>query len=654
MINIYNNDGEKIIKFIEQNFSCELPKHGFVAGQAVCGVLMYLKGLSKEIVLNDIDIFHIVKKFSNSYSQKKFNSFQIVNGLSLDRKNLQVFKSSEDKSIFENKSQDLIQNYFSRLGDMETDVEDYADTLKCLEKTHTRNIDIVNGYFSYHNTTSNDTYRICDVFRKGLINSVIVQSPSGNFSSILKGFDINCTQVGVCLTTKKIYFTPQFLMFLNSLKLEVTNATRPSHTLIRLIKKQNELRLNFDEERTLGALNMALLLNNKSFRENVLESELELVSLLRNNTFSCNVMEYKIPKMGKVYLEKYGSIKHLMPGYHLQEFKYSPRSSSEEKDKQTLYDLTTTLELPDYITSGVHRELLEKRLKCKVIGYAAILKEHAVNIINHYYSSNKNVLIPVNFTKKQAEKALVRQPRHAEVIKDLIALKDVKIEKGLLNSKQYNKVSYYPEFWSKLESIQSKYHQNVYGSLIKFIEENEQLYKLYRNNREYLNKPYIDIEGSFISQESALRSVERFKSDIKSILNQSHIRKNLLIDSLTIDGIRFDIVNTFSDHYDFYKDLHDGYGINRANNVNWIRNCSKLPITITKAGKVIGKLCYVMYKHPNDKARLSIYSGYVYVLDNTTTEKELKQLAMKYLFKLSELGIINEIKKVYEKIGYEY
>ncbi|TOJ26021.1 hypothetical protein CGI42_28370, partial [Vibrio parahaemolyticus] len=73
-------------------------------------------------------------------------------------------------------------------------------------------------------------------------------------------------------------------------------------------------------------------------------------------------MEYKIPKMGKVYLEKYGSIKHLMPGYHLQEFKYSPRSSSEEKDKQTLYDLTTTLELPDYITSGVHRELLEKRL----------------------------------------------------------------------------------------------------------------------------------------------------------------------------------------------------------------------------------------------------------------------------------------------------
>lgn len=76
MINIYNNDGEKIIKFIEQNFSCELPKHGFVAGQAVCGVLMYLKGLSKEIVLNDIDIFHIVQKFSNSYSQQNLTHFR--------------------------------------------------------------------------------------------------------------------------------------------------------------------------------------------------------------------------------------------------------------------------------------------------------------------------------------------------------------------------------------------------------------------------------------------------------------------------------------------------------------------------------------------------------------------------------------------------
>ncbi|KOE87664.1 hypothetical protein ACXHQ0_18890 [Vibrio antiquarius] len=654
MINIYDGDGEKIIKFIQQNFSSDLPKNGFLAGQAVCGVLMYLKGLSKEIVLNDIDIFHIVQKFSNSYSQQKFNSFQIVNGLSLDRKTLQAFKTSEDKSIFESKSKDIIQNYYSQLGDMETDTEDYADALKRLEKAHTRNVDIVNGYLSYYHSTSNDTYRICDVFRKGLINSVIVQSPNGDYSSILKGFDINCTQVGVCLTTKKIYFTPHFLMFLNSLKLEVTNATRPSHTLIRLIKKQNELGLNFDEERTLSALNMSILLNNSKFRENILEPELELVSLLKTNIFSSDVMAYKIPKMGKVYLEKYGSVKHLMPGYHLEEFNYSPKSSSDEESKQSLYDLTTTLELPDYITSGIHREMLEKRLKCKVIGYAGILKEHAVSIINHYYSNNKNVLIPVSFTKKQAQKSLVRQPRHSEVIKDLIALKDVKIEKGLLNSKQYNKVSYYPEFWSKLESLQSKYHQNVYSSLISFIEDNDKLYRLYRDNREYLNKPYIDIEGSFTSQDSALRAVERFKMDIKSLLSQSHIRRNLLIDSLTIDGFEFSLVNTFLEHYDFYKDLYDGYGINRANNVYWIRNCSKLPITITKDDKVIGKLCYVMYKYHDDKSRLSIYNRYAFVLDSSTSENELRKLATKYLFKLSELGIINEIKKVYDKIGNEY
>lgn len=88
-------------------------------------------------------------------------------------------------------------------------------------------------------------YRIVSSDRDGMINIVKVfrenRDKSKNFFYILKGFDLNCTQVGIDLRSGELLYTKEFESFLNDKQLKVVAPYTPSHTAVRLFKKIDEL-----------------------------------------------------------------------------------------------------------------------------------------------------------------------------------------------------------------------------------------------------------------------------------------------------------------------------------------------------------------------------------------------------------------------------
>lgn len=74
---------------------------------------------------------------------------------------------------------------------------------------------------------------------------------------ILEGFDLNCCKSGVDLTNQKIIYTPEFVEFLKTKELKVTNPCAPIQTTIRLHKKMKDLDCTCDVEQQMRFLTVA-------------------------------------------------------------------------------------------------------------------------------------------------------------------------------------------------------------------------------------------------------------------------------------------------------------------------------------------------------------------------------------------------------------
>lgn len=121
------------------------------------------------------------------------------------------------------------------------------------------------------NNIDNNSYRVIETERDGLINTVkytfepeaimkigTILNGSGlkpeqkkeKLLSILKGFDINCCQVGIDLKTKELIYTKEFSDFLDTKQLKASTLYTPGHTAIRMFKKLDELKCfcNIDQE----------------------------------------------------------------------------------------------------------------------------------------------------------------------------------------------------------------------------------------------------------------------------------------------------------------------------------------------------------------------------------------------------------------------
>jgi hypothetical protein len=90
-------------------------------------------------------------------------------------------------------------------------------------------------------TKEKDFYCITESTKDGMFNYVKYQSNSPEPRIVIDSFDINCTAVGYSIDNDEFYWTDEFEKFLETGILRITNVKTPSHTVLRLIKKADEL-----------------------------------------------------------------------------------------------------------------------------------------------------------------------------------------------------------------------------------------------------------------------------------------------------------------------------------------------------------------------------------------------------------------------------
>lgn len=98
-------------------------------------------------------------------------------------------------------------------------------------------------------STSNpkEYYLINNSEHIGIWNFIHYSSNIKDISVIINSFDINCTQIGYSIDKNEFYWTKEFEEFLKTGNLKLTNLLSPYHSIIRMCKKEEELKANLDD-----------------------------------------------------------------------------------------------------------------------------------------------------------------------------------------------------------------------------------------------------------------------------------------------------------------------------------------------------------------------------------------------------------------------
>ena len=190
---------------------CTIPKDGFLAGGAVANTLLSMK-YGKEYPINDLDIF---------------------------------IEDSVNSTLLNN---------------------NYSTTPQ-----RSNGLVVEGGYHSHELSYDHGSnYKILKVNRDGLLNTIVIsrinnRNIARDYQYILNGFDFNCCQVGIDLNNNKLYYTDEFIEFLNTKQLDITAVYTPAHTTIRLFKKKKELDCYCNVEKCLEILSQPLIRGNRVF-----------------------------------------------------------------------------------------------------------------------------------------------------------------------------------------------------------------------------------------------------------------------------------------------------------------------------------------------------------------------------------------------------
>jgi hypothetical protein len=178
------------LKTKETNF----PKHGVIAGGSL-GNLIWEQVSGNVAVVNDIDIFIF---------DREINAENVYGDSTKTTDNKKVFYRSLEKIY-------------------------YKDYTGLCEGSRTR-----------------DFYLIERTENSGLFNYVYYSATSEKPELIIDSFDINCTQVGYDIESDRFFWTKEFEQFLKDGKLKLTNLGSPHHSVIRILKKRDELNASLD------------------------------------------------------------------------------------------------------------------------------------------------------------------------------------------------------------------------------------------------------------------------------------------------------------------------------------------------------------------------------------------------------------------------
>ena len=187
---------EKAVDLLNDKFN--LPKKGFLAGGALANTINKLV-FGGKCIINDIDIF-------------------IIDNISGIDTKMPIFM------------------YFEKYTTLLQDTR--------YEKNEYDGIGIIQRFFGDNYITVKTSKRL------GIFNYIKYDSNKKDYQMLLKTFDINCTEVGYDLENRKAYWSDNFENYCNTKELKITGINNPTRSVMRILKKRDELDalLNIKEE----------------------------------------------------------------------------------------------------------------------------------------------------------------------------------------------------------------------------------------------------------------------------------------------------------------------------------------------------------------------------------------------------------------------
>jgi hypothetical protein len=179
--------GRTAIDIIKSKYT--LPDSGFLAGGSIANIIWELVSGNKAVV-NDVDIF-------------------ILSGVQ------EIHDDSENPYFIYNEKQEDIY------------LDCYGGLCICTKNK---------GYFKIESTE-----------RVDILNKIYYTSNTDCPSIVLSSFDLNAVKVGYDIKSDKLFYCDDFVDFLKSGELKVSNVKTPCHTLIRMIKKTQDMNAKLDD-----------------------------------------------------------------------------------------------------------------------------------------------------------------------------------------------------------------------------------------------------------------------------------------------------------------------------------------------------------------------------------------------------------------------
>lgn len=174
------------IDYLKDNYS--LPDKGFIAGGSIAN-LIWEEVSGVKAIINDIDIF-VLEDILEARDNNKESYHEYIDG---------------EKVIL----------YDSYMG------------------------------LRYINKRKN-FYSISSSERDGIFNYIYYDSNIDDREIILESFDLNCVMIGYLIEENKFIWTKEFEEFITQRKIKVINATTPRHTVVRIVKKSDEMQVELD------------------------------------------------------------------------------------------------------------------------------------------------------------------------------------------------------------------------------------------------------------------------------------------------------------------------------------------------------------------------------------------------------------------------
>lgn len=401
-LELYPDDGLKVLKLLKEVTKTTLPEYGLLAGQAVCSALLYLKGQDSQININDLDIFiPIHTEEDNLYAFKPHHAIPRAHAFysSVDR----IDKNDVARQAWRNQYYKALEKEAGKkVYKYQIDRSEYEEIEKA---AYTLFPERKENFLRFEESTFKLGYKIISVFRRGLKNIIFTKKPrsivldsKSLFSfdveamKILSGFDINCVQVGIDLKTGKLFYTPEFVGFLHSKQLRILQCYRPWHTIIRYYQKKDIHGYFGNDELAIALTSTFHDLRTPNLMEDLLD--LEPPHWLNERSFYGHKgvgTENNIPRFGQGYIDKYKSVRNLLQNhFNLRVDTLNINKKTDDKYQEKAKALPDTTRLGSLqtrysgvgsILGGSHRRSLEKQFGLKIINYPAYARNNIVPII---------------------------------------------------------------------------------------------------------------------------------------------------------------------------------------------------------------------------------------------------------------------------------